>query len=70
MEMSQDLLLAPEVDVTAQKRPAREEQVTQPTAMATDEELLKQGEHSLRRQHSHPHMGPEPHAQQGCSSQG
>ncbi|ELR14533.1 uncharacterized protein ACA1_193460 [Acanthamoeba castellanii str. Neff] len=29
------------VDVTAQTRPAREEQVILPTAMATDEELLK-----------------------------
>jgi hypothetical protein len=27
-------------------------------------------EQGLRRQHSHPHMGLEPHAQQGCSSQG
>ncbi|ELR24086.1 uncharacterized protein ACA1_152650 [Acanthamoeba castellanii str. Neff] len=39
--MSQDLLRAPEVDVTAQTRPAREEQVTLPTAMVTDAELLK-----------------------------
>ncbi|ELR19274.1 uncharacterized protein ACA1_264480 [Acanthamoeba castellanii str. Neff] len=39
-EMSQDLLGAL-VEVTAQTRPAREEQVTLPPAMATDEELLK-----------------------------
>ncbi|ELR19693.1 uncharacterized protein ACA1_199770 [Acanthamoeba castellanii str. Neff] len=41
MEMSQDLLGAPEVDATAQTTSASKEQVTLPTAMATDEELWK-----------------------------